>query len=126
MSSFTTPLQYKPHNTLYHGRPTYEITEEFEYCFGSLENPLATFKVPVGFVTDFASIPWPFRLIFHPDGPWAKAAVLHDWLITNQLDISKPVQDSIFYEAMGVLKISKFISWSFFTAVRFYREVLGH
>ena len=38
------------------------------------------FEIPTGFVTDFASVPRPFWAIFPPNGPWAKAAVVHDWL----------------------------------------------
>jgi hypothetical protein len=37
-------------------------------------------RVPVDFVTDLASIPVPFRDWLPPDGPWAKAAVIHDFL----------------------------------------------
>src|ERR1044071_7815295 len=42
-----------------------------------------TFTVPVGFVTDFATVPrfliWKVR----PYGPYTRAAVLHDWLLVE-------------------------------------------
>ena len=78
MSSFTTPLKYTPTGLYVGGNPTYTITESFDYCFGSLTNPLATFTVPAGFVTDLATVPFPFNKLIHPDGKLAKAAVLHD------------------------------------------------
>jgi hypothetical protein len=123
MSSFTTPLKYNSTGSFYHGRPTYAITEEFDYAFGSIDNPLVIFRVPAGFVTDFASIPFPFNKVFPPDGPWAKAAVLHDWLISYQKNISKIVQDSIFLEAMRVIGVNPIIAWLFFTSVRIYRDI---
>jgi hypothetical protein len=36
--------------------------------------------VPVGFVTDFASVPRPFWSFLPPYGPWTRAAIVHDFL----------------------------------------------
>ncbi|WP_428150910.1 DUF1353 domain-containing protein [Brevundimonas sp.] len=36
--------------------------------------------VPAGFVSDLASIPRWCWIILPPDGPWAKAAIVHDFL----------------------------------------------
>lgn len=130
MSSFTTPLSYvdtgkrKP-NT---GLPIYKITEEFSYAVGSLEAPILVITVPVGFETDLATIPWPVNIFFRPDGPWAKAAVIHDFLYYvnhNSLswaDVSRVVRDSIFYEAMLVLKVNKAVALLFFTMVRIFGQ----
>jgi hypothetical protein len=121
MSSFTEPLVYEFTGSFYHGRPLYVITKEFSYSFGSIDSPVAVFRVPEGFNTDFASIPWPFRLWFPPDGPWAKAAVVHDFLCNNPY-ISNIAKDSIFYESLRVLRINTIISYMFFTAVRIYHS----
>lgn len=120
MSSFTTPLAYEPTGEYYDGNPTYRITEAFTYFLGDIDHPIAVFTVPVGFITDFASIPYPFNLWFKPTGQWAKAAALHDW-VCNNLDISHEIQDSIFLEAMEVLDVNKFIAHLFFMCVRIYR-----
>lgn len=40
------------------------------------------FPVPVGFETDFASVPRPLWPLFPPTGRYTRAAVLHDWLYT--------------------------------------------
>lgn len=42
--------------------------------------------VPAGFVTDLASIPRPVWSFYPPDGPWVKAAVVHDFLYDTQGD----------------------------------------
>jgi hypothetical protein len=36
--------------------------------------------VPAGFVTDLASIPRWAWILMPPDGPWVKAAIIHDYL----------------------------------------------
>ncbi|CAK9889529.1 hypothetical protein PS652_02358 [Pseudomonas fluorescens] len=41
-------------------------------------------EVPVGFVTDFASIPREFYSLLRPDGLYAYAAVIHDYLYWDQ------------------------------------------
>lgn len=123
MSSFTEDLEYEFTGTYWKGNPIYVITKEFKYMLGSLEFPLCTFTVPVGYETDLASIPWPFNILFRPNGPWAKAAVIHDFLYTNYPEISKVISDSIFLEAMLVLKVNTFIAHLFYFAVRTYNSI---
>jgi hypothetical protein len=41
----------------------------------------ARFVVPVGFVTDFATVPRIMHWKVSPYGPYTRAAVLHDWLL---------------------------------------------
>lgn len=43
-----------------------------------------TITVPKGFPTDLASIPRLAWIVLPPDGPWVKAAVIHDFLYTTQ------------------------------------------
>lgn len=40
--------------------------------------------VPVGLITDLASIPRGGWNVLPPDGPWAKAAVIHDFLYATK------------------------------------------
>lgn len=42
-----------------------------------------TFVVPAGFVTDFATVPRFLHWLVLPYGPYTRAAVLHDWLLTE-------------------------------------------
>jgi hypothetical protein len=42
-----------------------------------------TFTVPVGFVTDFATIPRFLHWLVSPYGAYTRAAVLHDWLLVS-------------------------------------------
>lgn len=119
MSSFTDGLKYKPTGTYSKfGLPEYELLEGFSYRVGSLDNPVWVISVPKGFVTDFASIPFPISIWLKPTGPWAKAGALHDWLYRHENDISKVIKDAIFYEACLVLKVNHFIAWAFFTILR--------
>jgi hypothetical protein len=42
-----------------------------------------TFTVPVGFVTDFATVPRALHWLVSPYGAYTRAAVLHDWLLDD-------------------------------------------
>ena len=114
MSSFTKPLEYERYGTsLVSGRSLYKLTKEFSYVIGSLDNPISwEITVPAGFITDFASVPYPFYIWIRPDGPLAKAAVIHDYLYTYySFDNGHQVPDAIFYEAMLNSNISKIMAW---------------
>lgn len=58
-----------------------------------------TVTVPEGFVTDLASVPKAFWEIMRPEGRYAYAAVVHDYLYWTQ-DRSKAEADKIFQFAM--------------------------
>ena len=47
--------------------------------------------MPTGFVTDFASIPPIFYSVLRPDGEYAYAAVIHDYLYWTQ---TRPREDA--------------------------------
>lgn len=47
-------------------------------------NDTHVITAPPGCVTDLASIPRPFWILLPPDGPWVKAAVIHDYLYATQ------------------------------------------
>ena len=60
--------------------------------------------VPRGFVTDLASVPWVFRLMFNPDDPrFTEAALVHDWLYAGEI-LKRTESDKIFY---AILKAGK-------------------
>lgn len=101
MSSFTTPLVVSP---LPDGR-RWRLVFQFRYHIGKRwsENVII---VPVGFVTDFASIPWLFWAFLPSWGKYGKAAVIHDFLYQShnypEMSHSRKEADDIFYEAMLV------------------------
>lgn len=134
MSSFTSPLRLEFD---YEGdsQKPFVLTEAFTYRIGGVEeNKQVT--VPVGFRTDFASIPRPFRNLFSAVGKYSKAAVVHDFLynggwVTQILidDVTgdtferhwhptRKEADDIFLEAMKVLGVGWFTRTSVYLAVR--------
>ena len=92
-----------------------------------------TVTVPKGFVTDLASVPrWAWMLI-PPDGPWVKAAIVHDYLystggtgkwkkhppsITRPEHYSRAEADFIMREAMENRGVGWFVRNLIWLAVR--------
>jgi hypothetical protein len=129
MSEFTKPFS-KPLMVTYvresKNKAIWEITESFRYYVSYLHSE-EFIDVPVGFQTDFASIPRPLWSIFPPTGKYIKAAVIHDYLIDNKgvvkindsyTSYSKKRVDEIFLEAMEVLGVSKMTRKIMYYSVR--------
>jgi len=74
-------------------------------------------EVPVGFVTDLASIPRVFWSFLPTDGEYAFAAIIHDYLYWTQCR-SRETSDNIFKFAMADLGVSNFTANIIFRAVR--------
>jgi len=102
MSSFTTKLvlEYLPKRNLWKTR------RELIYFVGE-EYSEDRIVVPRGFLTDLASVPWPASMLIPKSGRFNSAAVLHDWLYTEQKR-SRLECDNIFLEAMQVLEVNWF------------------
>lgn len=92
-----------------------------------------TFTVPVGFETDFATVPRFLHWLWLPYGPYTRAAVLHDWLLhvlavglrdrAGHADHPAPPVtsrdvDGIFRRAMEDLGVPWAKRWVGWTAVR--------
>lgn len=96
-----------------------------------------TFIVPLGFRTDFATVPRILHWRILPYGPYTRAAVLHDWLLTELAawhrshplggretwDTSRPMAnsrdaDGIFRRAMEDLGVRWSRRWIMWAAVR--------
>lgn len=74
--------------------------------------------VPVGFVTDLASIPqWAWSTGLRPEGAYAYAAIIHDYLYWVQ-DRPRDEADEIFLFAMEDSKVDKTLSVRIYNAVR--------
>lgn len=112
MSSFTEPLLVE-----FLDGKRWKLLKEFSYHVGE-ETSDEVITVPVGFITDFASIPRLFwTLIGPPAGEYGKAAVIHDFLYHIQTTTRK-YADEVFYEAMQVLGVPFWKRWLMYHSVR--------
>lgn len=112
------------------GRSLWALQRPLVYTTGP--PPGETITVPAGFVTDLASIPRVVWSFYPPDGPWVKAAVVHDFLYYTQGDgiwgktvgvppgrrYSRRESDAIFWEAMADLGIGRWGRFVIWAAVR--------
>jgi hypothetical protein len=114
MSTFTTPLIVK-----YLDGRRWELTEEFDFASDTLERII---RVPIGFTTDFASIPRILWIIFPPTGKYGKAAVIHDDLYQfPQMiipSITRLQADRTLFEGMVALRVNFLTRWIIYLGVR--------
>lgn len=122
-------MQRKPDKRLLGGRlflsrfvePVYFLTEPISWKPVANQVGYAPVIVPKGFVTDFASIPRVFWTLLRPDGNYAHAAIVHDFLYWDQ-STSRQTADSIFKFAMQDLKIAPMQVTALYDAVRLFGE----
>ena len=135
MSSFTTPLEVE-----FMDGHSWKVHSPFTYHLGEKEYP-DFIEVPVGFITDFASIPRILWVLLPPTGPYGKAAVIHDWLYQGGKVVSEyPITDkdggaiyirqthymlagrrdadAVLWEAMGVLGVNWLTKFVIYCGVR--------
>jgi hypothetical protein len=112
VSRFTSILLVSP---LADGQ-TWVLMREFGYDVGA-EGSQDQITVPVGFETDFASVPRPFWAILPKWGKYGNAAVIHDWLYWEQ-GRARPAADAVLLEGMAVLGVSAVVRHTIYTAVR--------
>lgn len=101
MSSFTEPITDLLLSPFGDGK-NFVVQKPFEYYVD--RNKKLTFKIPKGFVTDFASVPRVFWALLPPWGKYGKAAILHDYLYRNK-PLKRSACDRIMFEAMEVLAV---------------------
>jgi len=75
--------------------------------------------VPIGFPTDFASLPRPVRGLINRNGKSRPAAVIHDYLCVKQL-VSRRGADQVFLEALKACDVNPIIRWTMYSTVRVY------
>ncbi|EIF0665122.1 DUF1353 domain-containing protein [Salmonella enterica] len=112
MSKFTTPAILE---MLEHYR--WRVYEPFEFYLSDDNSDIIS--VPAGFVTDLATIPRIFWTLLPPDGKYAKAAIIHDYLYDNALRTKKEA-DLIFLDGMTVLGVPKWKRAVMYWAVRVF------
>lgn len=95
---------------------TWELLKDVVYKDHDTE-----FRVPVGYRTDFASVPRATSWLYPRTGAYSAAAIIHDWLITDMLPsgyISSRRVDEVFREAMKELDVPFARRWVMWAGVR--------
>ncbi len=109
------------------GRPMYRVLQAFRFYIGNPEDQRWVY-VPEGFLTDLATVPSMLEWLIPHDGPYAKAAIVHD-LLCEQATIfhkGEPIYVSfdrahkIFDDAMHVLGVHRMVRYLLVGAVRFH------
>jgi len=98
LSQFLLPLEVTP---LDDGR-NWRVDECFDYESMVLD---AIIQIPIGFVTDFASIPRVLWDWLPPTGKYARAAVVHDFLYRTPGFATRAQADGVLMEAMSILNV---------------------
>lgn len=114
MSRFTQILLVSP---LDDGK-TWVLMRDFGYEVGSLGSG-DCIDVPVGFMTDFATVPWFVQWWIPKWGKYGNAAIIHDWLYWDQ-HRSRQKSDDILLQAMGVMEVDVIRKYAIYLAVRLF------
>ncbi|HFG5616370.1 DUF1353 domain-containing protein [Salmonella enterica] len=114
MSRFTTPAILEML-----GHYEWRVHEPFEFYLSDDNSDVI--EVPAGFVTDLATIPRIFWSLMPPDGKYAKAAIIHDYLYNNALRTKKEA-DLIFLDGMTVLGVARWKRTIMYYAVRLFGQ----
>ncbi len=81
--------------------------------------PWIDVRVPAGFRTDFASVPRLFWRILPPWGPYARAAVVHDYLYVNGV-VLRYLADRALLEIMRACRVPGWQRLAIYAAVRLF------
>lgn len=113
--SSLTPQPIMLFNMTKQGRKLFVLNDEFPFCDAVTGKVIV---VPKWYVTDFASVPWYGQGVVNPQGPTARAAIIHDWLYTVGEKGKRQEADDIFYRAMKKFGVSDFEAGIAYNAVR--------
>ena len=97
--------------------PIYFLTAPISWAPNPGQERYEAVTVPTGFVTDFASIPQIFWSVLRPDGEYAYAAVVHDYLYWTQTR-SREEADDILKMAMEDFEVGAVTAGTIYSAVR--------
>lgn len=97
--------------------PIYFLTAPISWTPNPGQERYTAVTVPKGFVTDLASIPRIFFSALRPDGEYAYAAVIHDYLYWTQTR-SRDEADAILKRAMEDFEVGTVKAGAIYTAVR--------
>lgn len=113
MSQFTTPANLEMIDNY-----RWKLLTPFDYHVGDYPST-EIITVPAGFITDLASIPRLLWSLMPPNGEYAKAAIIHDYLYDNAIN-NKKYADDVFFEAMTVLGVCTWRTYVIFWAARMF------
>jgi hypothetical protein len=113
--SSLTPQPVVLFNQTKAGRKLFTLDAEFPYCDALTGKVIV---VPRWYVTDFASVPWYGQGFVDPQGPTARAAIVHDWLYAIGEPGKREEADAIFHRAMLKYGVSPFQAGLAYNAVR--------
>ena len=113
--SSLTPQPVMLFNQTKDGRKLFTLDAEFPYCDAETGKLIV---VPRWYVTDFASVPWYGQGFVDPQGPTARAAIVHDWLYTIGEPGKREEADAIFLRAMLRYGVPPFQAKIAYQAVR--------
>jgi len=108
------PFRSKGVHTVTSESGLFELTEVVSYHSRKFDEFVT---VPIGFKTDFASIPRIARVLINRNGKSREAAVVHDYLYKRHI-YSRKIADHIFLEAMQDSDVNVFVRRSMYMAVR--------
>jgi hypothetical protein len=91
------------------------VTEDFYYCYPLTREVI---RVPKGFETDFASIPFWASAVVAPIGDSAEAAVVHDWLYAVGAPGGREQADAILLYGLKQAHVSDLEAKVMYEAVR--------
>jgi hypothetical protein len=96
--------------------PIYFLLKPMGWKPNSGQSGYQPVQVPIGFVTDFASVPRVFWSLLRPDGLYAYPAIVHDYMYWTQ-DRPKEVADSILKFGMEDFGVDSVTSGAIYAAV---------
>jgi len=91
------------------------LTKEFAYT----TKDGITYVVPVGFVTDFATVPQAFQNIVPKIGPYTKATILHDYWYKAATN-TRAWADKEFLNACLILGTPRWKAYLMYAGVRLF------
>jgi hypothetical protein len=94
----------------------YFLSKQISWSPEPGQNGYKKVQVPIGFVTDFASIPRVFWTVLPPDGTYTYAAIIHDYLYWDQ-SVSKKDADMIMKFVMEEFKVDAASAATIYRAV---------
>ena len=115
MNYFPDKLQLED-DGIWAGSRVFMLMRRFRYVssFGVID-------VPLGTLTDGASVPRMFWPVFDPWGPYLGAAVIHDFLYSRaNTEFTRDEADYIFHEAMYNIGVPWHTRNTIFMAVRLF------
>jgi hypothetical protein len=124
MDAWTGERAREPEGALFVYRfkdPMWAVLKPISWKPNEADSKIAPVDVPIGFVTDFASIPRAFYSLLRPDGEYTYPAVLHDYLYWTQ-QRSREESDNILRLAMVDFQIATVTLQTIYRAVRVFGQ----